>query len=893
MPNAYAFIEDDRAIIGNDYIERQFSVKNGSLCTAKIINKRIKGEKELVFKPSSAEFYIGFREKKTIGSRTVFLSSNELELDTVNALNRRVEFIFKPYRYNGAFITFIMNVEIEDGCHYMHKNIEMMVAPEQQHLITIDYIDCEHIIFDKPEQQWSIGEVEKVFLEPYHQSLGQPFYINGMFFGSEFPMAENRIEDRMAFIRYYSGKRFDMLKLNCGHTFRTWNTVVGAARGLEQEVIRDDFFRYIRKIARDIKPRFQYNSWYDHMLDITNENITKSFREIEKNLSKTLVPPLHSYVVDDGFADYSKGFWCFNSKFPEELYPASSLANKFSSQFGLWLGPRGGYTGDTPKFGKNMEKAGTGGYNKKAKDVCVAHPKYIKNITEYFIENMDKFDINYWKLDGFLLRPCRNKKHGHIVGGYNGMYEYTETWENWIDVFRKIRLHRESAGKTLWINQTSYCNPSPWYLQWADSLWIQNSGDMGRFDRSDKGEKLGERDVDKLLSYRAERYYAFCVKDNFQFPIEYLYNHDPIYGNSADIKMTDEEYRNYMMMMTTRGTAFWELYYSYNMFSPAKWRINADALRFVRENYDTLRTARFIGTPPSKAGVYGFSSWRDGQGIVSLRNSANREQKFVLTLDKTIGTYANAANMRRAIVYPYTNKQDGNLYGCGDTITVTLPPLGTVIMKFSSVREKKPELLYGRFESASELRLYFDSRVYFDDDCVSSDCGISDITLLEDYSTVAVTFDKEVESAFVSMTVKNEFGDIAGAEFKGRCYPDFVCTDNRIPAPRDFTVSFKAEKDGSPFARLGNIAEIGASGGRALLRFGDKTSSGSAQLVSGDRLIAVCEPNGLLKLYVNGELDCSVYNEDCLSGFENAEVTLSESASELKVLSKALSYDEV
>ena len=377
---------------------------------------------------------------------------------------------------------YIVNVEIEDDKHYMHKYIEMMVDPNRQHLVTVDYIDCEHICIKEIEQKWTIGDIEEAYLSKYHSALGQPVYINGLFLGSEFPFAENNIENDVAYIRYFSGKRFDELNLNCGHTYRTWKTVIGAARGYDFELIRQDFLSYIKDISRNVSPRFQYNSWYDHMHDITNENISKSFKEVEKNLSKTLVPPLDSYVVDDGFVDWKADFWSFNEKFPEELYPASSLARKFSSNFGLWNGPRGGYNNETGKFGKRMEKAGKGGYNRAAKDVCVSSHEYIKNITAYYLDNMRKFDINYWKLDGFLLKACPSKKHGHLTGGYNDMYQYTEMWENWIDIFRKIRIARESIGKDMWINQTSYCNASPWFLQWADSLWIQNSGDIGYID---------------------------------------------------------------------------------------------------------------------------------------------------------------------------------------------------------------------------------------------------------------------------------------------------------------------------------------------------------------------------------------------------------------------------
>ncbi len=895
MSQAYVYFENDTAIIGNDYIERRFSTKDNRLTTTEIINKRIEGKKSLKFKKFSAEFFVGFKRKKVFGYTTDFLSSNELKVQSVNVLKRRVEFVFEPYAYNGARITFIMSVEIEDDKHYMHKYIELMVEPERQDLVTIDYIDCEHILIDTPEQMWTIGDIDKAYLSKYHSALGQPFYINGLFFGSEFPLCENKIDDGTAYIRYFCGKRFDELKLNCGHTFRLWNTVVGAARSLDERVIREDFLTYIRDISRDVNPRFQYNSWYDHMHDINDENISKSFMEIEKSLSQALVPPLHSYVVDDGFVDWKADFWAFNKKFPNELYPASTLAKKFSSNFGLWNGPRGGYNSETPRFAKRMEKAGKGGYNRAANDVCVSSLDYIKNITNYYLDYTKKYDINYWKLDGFLLTACPSKNHGHITGGYNDMYQYTEMWENWINVFKKLRLSREAVGKEMWINQTSYCNASPWFLQWSDSLWLQNSDDIGFIDKTPKGEKLSEKDVDRVLTYRDNCYYDFSVTRNYQFPHEFIYNHDPIYGNTAEISMTDDEFRKYMLMMATRGTAFWELYYSYNMFNAAKWRINADALRFVRNEYETLKASQFIGGCPAKAEAYGYSCWSKNKGIVSLRNPANRTQKFEFTLDEAFGVNKNAQNMRLAFVYPYGRQTEDRAYAYGDTITVNLAPLEAMVMKFSCAEEKLPQLIYGRFESQNELLLFFDDRIAVDENAISSNAQISNIELLEDYSTLKITFDDKIDKVFVSLTVKNIFGDMCDAQFSGKYYPDFICEDNKILCGRDFTVQCtlcKAE-DGVLFS-IGDIINISSREGYGALRFKDRTSRGDIAVENGDKLSVVCEPNGLVKLYVNQELACSVYNGDeYCTAIENCEVTLTEKTTSLKILSKSLSYDEI
>ncbi len=893
--SAYAYIEEDKVIIGNDFIERCFSIKDDHLVTTKIINKRIDGEKCINFKNYSAEFVVAFKVEKLIGHSVEFLSSNNLKLDNVNVFKHRVEFVFKRCSYNGARITFIESIEIGDDDHYMHKYIEMMVAPEEQHLITVDYIDCEHIIIDEPEQQWTIGDIEPAYLTSYHSALGQPVYINGLFIGSEFPLAENNIENNTVFSRYFSGKRFDMLNLNCGHTFKTWNVVVGAARGLEQQVIREDFLTYIRKISRKIKPRFQYNSWYDHMHDITNENIIESFKEIEDNLSKTNVPPLDSYVVDDGFADWLADFWAFNEKFPYEFYPAASIAKKFSSSFGLWNGPRGGYDPiKTPGFARKIEKAGKGGFNRASQDVCVSSPEYIKNITEYYLQQDKKFDINYWKLDGFLLRACPSKKHGHMTGGYNKMYQYTEMWENWINIFKKMRIERESHGKDLWINQTSYCNASPWFLQWTDSLWIQNSSDIDFIDESNNGEKLSSKDVDRVLTYRDDRYYDFSVTRNYQFPHEFIYNHDPIYGNTAKIKMTDEEFRKYMFMMTTRGNAFWELYYSYNMFSEAKWRINADALRFIRNDYETLKTSQFIGDSPSNAEVYGYSAWTENEGIVSLRNPSNEKKSFTLTLDKTIGVYENTENLNKVSIYPYITDVDNTTYKYGDKITFELESCEVVVVKFSAKKEKVPSLLYGKFEGENELLLVFDDRIYTDSNCISCDAEIAKTELLEDYSTFKITFENSVEKAFVSMTVKNAFGTPVDVQFSGVNYRDCVCKENVVPRLRDVSVQFTLKNiENGKLLSIGDFFNVSNSEGYGAIRFGEKASRGDINLSVGDTLTVVFEPNGLAKLYVNGQLSSSSYNSELGASLTEYEITMSDNIENLKVITKALSYKEI
>ena len=125
----------------------------------------------------------------------------------------------------------------------------------------------------------------------YYISLGQPVYIQGMFFGLEFPASETEIEgNQKVRIRYYSGKSFEMLasegRMVDSGTFTTWKEVIGATRSTDMDVIQTDFFSYIHDISVPVDFRIQYNSWYDFMLDINENNILNSFREVERGLTQ-------------------------------------------------------------------------------------------------------------------------------------------------------------------------------------------------------------------------------------------------------------------------------------------------------------------------------------------------------------------------------------------------------------------------------------------------------------------------------------------------------------------------------------------------------------------------------------------------------------------------------
>jgi hypothetical protein len=454
---------------------------------------------------------------------------------------------------------------------------------------------------------------------------------------------------------------------------------------------------------------------------------------MEKGLSESGVEPLDSYVVDDGWNNYNStkynvndvsrsgttqnvtGFWEFNSKFPEGFRNAQELASSFGSGFGVWLGPRGGYNYNSA-MGKIIQDAGYGAYNATTSDIDVGDRRYVTKLTEFFTQMQDAYKINYWKLDGFATQACTDSSHDHMTGGYNGMYYFTDTWEAWIDLFEALRANAKENGiDNLWFNLTCYVNPSPWLLQWANSIWIQNSQDIGRLNVGQSSQ------LDQLLSYRDNCYYDFVKTRQFQFPLENIYNHDPIYGKTGTNlanQLDDDEFRTYLYMMATRGTAFWELYYSPEMIDEGqKWAVNAEFLSWAKENHHILKNAKLIGDSPSNGDTYGYSCWDGEEGIISMRNPSSTVKTITFTLDRNIGAAESLSGktLYRTTLLDYktTDAQtDYQTLTYGTTVTVTLQPGEARIWKLSTSQDTDAaEVTLTKTSDANTIKVTFDERV--------------------------------------------------------------------------------------------------------------------------------------------------------------------------------------
>lgn len=866
-------------IIENNFLKKTINIKNDKIASWQLYNK--KSGRTIDALEGSEEFIICFKNS-FFGRSTI--TSSDLKIESTcerdSAICKTFVITFKSVRIKDSKLKISLIYEAMKHQGLFRKYIEISFEKAGDKPLILDYIDLESMRFDGALKCWCIPDQKNSHVPGYGLEMGQPLYVDSVFMGCEFPAALNKISDFTTSIRCYSGK--DLREILQGKVYHSYNAVIGSADGNIFEQVQRAFFDYIRSISRPAKFRRQYNSWYDHMLNITRENIYGSFLEIEKALTATGEKPLDSYVADDGWNDYSKDFWCFNEKFPDELYPFTALAENLGSKFGLWIGPRGGYTNDTIKFAKHIQRAGNGYVNSQSMDICVASEKYLANLTDLMLSYQNKFNLNYWKIDGFAQRPCKSKHHGHMTGGYRNMYYYSDVWEKWIVLFNKLYAN---GGNDYWLNNTSYLPPSPWFLQYSNSVWMQVSTDVGF-----EGKKGVVSDKDRMLSYRDERYFEFYKDRQFQFPQSQLYNHDPVYGNEAKVNMSDDEFREYLFTMAMRGTAFWELYYSFNMMNKAKWRINYSVMRFIEDNLDVLSNSIIFGGRPSKGQVYGFGCFDKLEGIVALRNSSGERKDYTLCLNETVGACSELLYASMTQILPYKGSATGEAYSYGDKLNVSLAPYETRILHFGR-KQKELQAVYTTVLSQNSVEVTFDQ--FINIESITCSNKVSSVELLEDYMSAVITFE-EPFSRVNNLTlcgVGDIMGNVADVSIDFDYYDNYLVTEG-LYGKGAFTV--KAVLDGEePHVLMRQGDEISfyvGEDGKVHFKVGYSHIVSRSGVSDKVQAVVVREKTGVIKLYLDGVLDSGMYcNITELSGIKAAVYN----EGKVRIYNKAFPYDEI
>lgn len=671
--------ERDTCIVENKFLARSFSWSDGTLRTVRIVNK-LSGADVAI--EASPEFRLRISQGTNRPSSVVTLTSSDFRVVTnIQAKTGGPVFVLTNADYR---LGIKVSYGLAEGQFFMRKRLEIV----SEKMLTLERVDVEALTLADAWQPYARREITANMPGHWNPGLGQPLYTtnNAMFWGVEFPAADNQVREGLLCAGYRWGRA-----IQPGEVYRTYDAVMGVADNAA--FLQDAFFDYIDQIrARPFHLQIQYNSWFDHGSRIDQEKFAASVRTVNQELVVARGnPPLAAYVIDDGWedtkADWSDKVWKVNNKFDPQFAPSLATVAAAQSRLGLWVSPG-------CLFGAHPQVAALRAQGFEALDdwMSMAGPRYMQALEDRLLE-LNREGVHFYKLDGLFghlnLRnfDLRGDRYGlstippvdtrDFTAGDSRLndsrydelkiYYLTAGTERLMQIFRALG----KADPQVYIVISNGAYLSPWWLMYVDAVWMINAGDAA---------KGGSR-TDELV-YRDGRYHDIWRVGNTQFPLCSVFNHEPKKTTSAE---SADTFRQYLFMSLSRGTGFIELYLKPSALKAADWDVLSDGLRWARETFPAFRRARMFGGDPMAGAVYGYTGWDATRGYLSIHNPGAKPQAYVVKLDRAFGVPPGAGPFRLSAALAGSTSGLPAECRSGDSLEFTLSPREIRVINFRSI----------------------------------------------------------------------------------------------------------------------------------------------------------------------------------------------------------------
>jgi hypothetical protein len=427
---------------------------------------------------------------------------------------------------------------------------------------------------------------------------GSPIVAGNLFFGFEHPLSESKAANDRAIAQIWRE-----LPLKAGQSV-TYSSVAGVTPPGQ---LRRGFLAYVeRERAHPYRTFLHYNSWYDigYETKYTEADALGAINAFGKELVEKRGVKMDSFMFDDGW-DEQKNLWHFHSGFPHGFAPLKDAAAKFGAAPGIWFSPWGGYStakAERLKYGKAQ------GFETNEGGFALSAPKYYALFRETTLNFIREFGINQFKIDGT----------GNVDTAFPGA-AFDSDFQAAISLIHEWRMVKPD----IYINLTTGTYPSPFWLDYADSIW------RGGDDHSFLGVGSWRQ---RWITYRDADTYSGIVMRGPLFPLNSLMLHGMIYAQHANHLDTDpggdftDEIHDYF----GTGTQLQEMYITHSLLSEKNWDTLAEAAKWSRANADTLVDTHWVGGDPGLLEVYGWASWTPRKGILVLRNPSEKPLDFVV-----------------------------------------------------------------------------------------------------------------------------------------------------------------------------------------------------------------------------------------------------------------------
>ncbi|HUL74464.1 MAG TPA: enterotoxin [Vicinamibacterales bacterium] len=446
---------------------------------------------------------------------------------------------------------------------------------------------------------------------------GSPVVAGDTFVGFEHPMSTCGVSTDVITCRLNR-----TVPLAGGQTLDV-SAVVGIA---DPGQLRRSFLAYLeRERVHPYRPFLHYNSWYDlgYFTPYTEKDALDVIDAYGRELVQKRGVTMSSFLFDDGW-DSHKSLWNFNDGFPRGFTPLKAAAEKYGAEPGVWMSPFGGY-GDPRR--ERLEYGKAEGFETNERGFALSGPVYYKRFHDTCVEMITKFGVNQFKFDG--------------IGRATGVVAGSQFGSDFEAAIHLIRDDLRAIKPDIFINLTTGTWPSPFWLQYADTIW------RGGEDHSFAG--VGSK-REQWMTYRDAQTYKNVVVAAPLFPVSSLMLHGVIYARDAKDLSTDpgDDFQSDVRAYFGTGTELQELYVTPSLLTAANWDALAESAKWARANADVLADTHWIGGDPARLDVYGHAAWTPRKGIVVLRNPGSQPATFQLDVASAFELPAGAPRRYRA-----------------------------------------------------------------------------------------------------------------------------------------------------------------------------------------------------------------------------------------------------
>lgn len=532
----------------------------------------------------------------------------------------------------------------------------------------------------------------KKLLVIHNGGFGQPLALTagacGAFWGIEYPAANNQVTLKSGESAEVSGW------LDLGKKIeKEWLETEWLVWALTpDQMVKKWFWSYLDDIrVTPLRPYALYNSWYDlrsaeypkiPAANVMNEtNVRRMVDLVRENMIEKHGIKLDAFVLDDGWDVYESDWKLRPEQFPNGLGPISAELAKTGTALGIWFGPGGGYSFRMKRIdwmkAHGYEVVGQG---KDRAMLCLGGKNYSQLFGKRAGDFVDTSGIGYFKWDGIQF-SCSEPDHGHPIG----IFSRAAILDSLIAECRIVRQKKPAV----FLNITSGTWLSPWWLKYADTIWMDGA------DYAFAGVP-SPTERDSAMTYRDYVLYDDFSNKGLWFPLASLMTHGIIKGKLESISSGEPlaKFSDDVLLYFGRGVAMYELYISPDMLSPGEWKVISRGLNWARDRFPVLRHSEMIGGNPGRGATYGYVHFAGKKGIIAVRNPGQETSCLEAVLDPAAGLDGDAASLVVEQVYPVRRVRT-ELYAAGARLRIPLSGFETAIYELYPLAEASLPLLAG------------------------------------------------------------------------------------------------------------------------------------------------------------------------------------------------------